>query len=210
MSNENQAISHKLVDPVFLLGLVKFNQRTNLVLAAALLLFVGDKVWEATHPPEPYFIYTDAEGKPYRSFPLNQPVMADADVLNWTENIVQNAYDINWRDYRSQLTQTSHNFTVAGWSSFGQSLVQTGDLDKLKESRMVGDAQVTGAAVMVAEGTVGSVDTYQIQFPMTVTYANESQQIAERLNMNVIVVRAPAINHPDGIAIDQLNAVPQQ
>jgi hypothetical protein len=45
---------------------------------------------------------------------------------------------------------------------------------------------------------------------MTVTYANENQEITEHLNMNVIVVRAPAINHPNGIAIDQLNAVPQQ
>jgi intracellular multiplication protein IcmL len=210
MSNESQAISQKLVDPAFLLGLVKFNQRTNLVLAAALLLFVGDKVWEAAHPPQPFFIYTDAEGKPYRSFPLNQQIMTDADVLNWTQDVVQNAYDINWRDYRTQLTQTSHEFTLPGWSSFGQSFIQTGDLDKLKQSRLVGDAQLTGAAVMVAEGVVGSVYTYQIQFPMTVTYANENQEITEHLNMNVIVVRAPAINHPNGIAIDQLNAVPQQ
>jgi intracellular multiplication protein IcmL len=210
MSNENQAVQQKLVDPAFLLALVRFNLRINLILAAALLIFVGDKVWQLAHPQAPYFIYTNSEGKPYRSFPLNQPVMADAQVLNWTQNVVQNAYDINWRDYRSQLTQTSHDFTVQGWSSFAQSLIQTGDLDKLKQARLVGDAEVTGAAVMVAEGEVGSVYTYQVQFPLTVTYANEVQQITEHLNMNIIVVRAPAINHPDGVAIDQLNAVPEQ
>lgn len=209
MMNDQQATSLKLVDPQFLLKLVRSAQRINLLLAAALFGFIGLRVWQLTHPMPPYFIYTDGHGQPYRRYPLNQPDLSDDAVLGFAVGNIVDAYAVNWQDYRTRLTEVSHHFTRNGWMSFGSSFVKVGDLAKLKEAKLVGSAKPDAAAIILHEGVVGTRYTYEISFPLTAIYQNETRRIVEHLNMLVWVVRTPVVNHPEGVAIDQMNAIPQ-
>lgn len=209
MMNDQEALSLKLTNPGFLLKLVRQSHRVNLLLAAALLASVGVTIWQRTHPPQPIIIGTDGQGKPRRIYPLSQPVMRDNAVARWAVQRVSAAFNIDWRDYRTKLTAASQDFTVAGWRSFGASLVTTGDIAKMKAAKLVGWATPTGGASMVHEGVVGDRYTYELTFPLRTTFENERQQIEQTLVMHVIVVRASEDNHPSGLAIAQVNAVPQ-
>lgn len=209
MINDQQAISLKLTDPRFLLKLVQQSHRVNLVLAAALFAWIGVSLWQWTHPPQPIIIGTDGSGQPRQIQPLSRPVMSDNAVSRWAVQTVAAAFNIDWRDYRSKLTAASQNFTVAGWDSFGASLVTTGDIDKMKQAKLVGWAEPTGGTTMIHEGLVGDRYTYELTFPLRVTFENERQEIEQTLVMHVIVERASEDDHPSGLAIAQVNAVPQ-
>lgn len=209
MMNDQEAISRRLLDPAFLMRLVQNAGRVNLVLAFGLLGYTALQLWAFTHPPKPLIIYTQRDGRPYRTYPLSQPIMSDRKVLDWTVRTVVKAYAVNYLNYRVKFTEVSHRFTPHGWGTFAEDFVGKGDLAKLKAAKMVGQAKPLAAAIIRDQEVVGNRYTYLITFPLYVRYENQDRMISEHVNIRALVVRVPVVDHPDGIAIAQLNAVPQ-
>jgi intracellular multiplication protein IcmL len=81
-------------------------------------------------------------------------------------------------------------------------------LQKLKDARLVGSAQPERAAVIVHASVIGDRMEWQIQFPLLVSYENENETHTEHLMVTAMVVRTSDTAHPDGVAIDQVNAPP--
>ena len=80
--------------------------------------------------------------------------------------------------------------------------------EKLKTARLVATAVPQKAATIRERAVIGGVLTYKIELPLLVTYENENNSPSQHLLVTVLVVRAIETRHPDGIAIDQINAPP--
>lgn len=208
MSNHSAAVARKLADPDFTQKLLRRSFMIQSVMALAILGLVADRIWIGHHPPQPKFFYTDGKGTPYQIAALDAPVMSDADLLTWTVKSVVAAYTVNFKEYRDQLSRASGHFTVRGWNSFGTAFIQTGNFEQLKRARLVTTAQPERAATIRDRAVIGGKLTYKIELPLIVTYENENQANTQRLLVTVLVVRAIETEHPDGIAIDQINAPP--
>ncbi len=208
MKNQAQAVDRKLSDPEFSQALLRRSFLIQTVLAAGIVGLVADRVWVSHHPPQPKFFYTDGKGTPYEIQPLDAPVMAEADLLMWTTKSIVAAYTVNFREYPDQLNRAAARFTVRGWNSFGAAFIQTGNFDQLKRARLVATAVPERAATIRERAVIGSVLTYRIELPLLVTYENENTTVPQHLLVTVLVVRAIETQHPDGIAIDQINAPP--
>jgi intracellular multiplication protein IcmL len=208
MKNQSAAISRKLSDPAFTQRLLRRSFLTHVLQGVTSIAVVGDLLWRDAHPPQSHYFYTDGTGTPREVFPLDAPVMSDTQVVNWTVNSVVAAYSVDFQHYRQQLSDASQHFTVAAWRSFGTSYIQSGNLQKMKEARLSVLAVPQAAGVILHKAVVGDRLTWQIQFPMLVSPENENAVYPQRLMVTVLVGRTTETDHPDGIAIEQLNAPP--
>jgi intracellular multiplication protein IcmL len=206
--NQRAAVSRKVSDPEFTQRLLRRSFIVNAIQAAAVVALIADIGWRDTHPPRGHYFYTDGHGTPREVYPLDYPVMSDADVAVWTVNSIVAVYTLDFQNYRQQLSKSSEHFTVEGWNSFGTAFINSGNLAKLKEARLVASAQPQRAAVIVHKAVIGDRLTWEIQFPLLVTYENENETHTEHLMVTTLVVRTREADHPDGVAIEEVNAPP--
>lgn len=208
MKNQSQAVDRKLSDPEFSQTLLRRSFLIQTVLSAGVVGLVADRIWLSHHPPRPKFFYTDGKGTPYEIQPLDAPVMSQADLLIWTTKSIVAAYTVNFKEYRDQLSRAAAHFTVRGFNSFGDAFIRTGNFEKIKTARLTVTAAPEHAATIRDRAVIGDRLTYKIEQPLVVTYENENTKVSQRLLVTVLVVRAIETEHPDGIAIDQINAPP--
>ena len=208
MKNQSAAVDRRLSDPAFSQTLLRRSFMVQAVMGMCIAGLVSDRIWTSHHPPLPHFFYTDGKGTPYEIQPLDAPVMADADLLTWTVNSVVAAYTVNFKEYRDQLSRAAAHFTIRGWNSFGAAFIQTGNFEEVKRARLVATAQPERAATIRDRAVIGGRLTYKIELPLIVTYENENSANSAHLMVTVLVVREIETSHPDGIAIDQINAPP--
>lgn len=208
MKNQAEAIARKLSDPDFAQSMMRRSFLVHAIQAVALGGLVVDRIWIGHHPPTPQFFYTDGKGTPYQIVPLDAPVMSDADLLTWAVNSVVAAYTVNFKEYRDQLSKAAAHFTIRGWNSFGAAFVRTGNFEQIKRARLVATAQPERAATIRDRAIIGGQLTYRVELPLIVTYENENTANSAHLMVTLLVVRAIETTHPDGVAIDQINAPP--
>ena len=208
MKNQSTAVARKLSDPDFNQMLLRRSFMVQGVMGLAIVGLVADRIWASHHPPTPHYFYTDGKGTPYEIAPLDAPVMSDADLLIWTVSSVVAAYTVNFKEYRAQLTKAAAHFTIRGWNSFGAAFIQTGNFEEMKRARLVTTAQPERAATIRDRAVIGDRLTYKVELPLIVTYENENSANSAHLMVTLLVVRAIETTHPDGVAIDQINAPP--
>jgi len=208
MTNQSDAVARKLSNPDFTQRMLRRSFMVHTLQGLAIAGLVADRIWIGHHPPEPHFFYTDGKGTPYEMMPLDAPVMSDADLLTWTVNSVVAAYTVNFKEYADQMTKAAAHFTIRGWNSFGTAFIKTGNFDAIKRARLVATAQPERAATIPERAVIGGQLTYKVELPLIVTYENENSKNSSRLLVTLLVVRAIEVTHPDGVAIDQLNAPP--
>ena len=208
MKNQTAAVGRRLSDPEFSQKLLRRSFLTNTILTGAVAALIGDRMWVDHHPPRPHYFYTDGKGTPREVYPLDHPVMSDSDLILWTVSSVCAVFAVNFKDYRTQLNKASEHFTDRGWVAYAVAFKTVGNFDRIKQSRLIGSAVPEKAPLINSQGVVGDVYTYKVEVPLVVSYENDNVTNAQRLIVSVVVIRTIAPDHPDGIAIDQITAVP--
>lgn len=209
MMNDTEAVSRRLVDPAFLLRLIRIQQYANLSFGASLCLIAGLWTWQRLHPPQMIPVATGRDMRPVAIVPLDRPMVSDRRVLQWASDTVRHAYAIDWRRYANELDRVSPAFTTSAWNDFAESLKKSGNLAKIRSARMVGWVVPKGAARIIDQGVIGPYYTWEIIDPITVRYENETAQINDPLDVKIWVRRSSFAHDGTGVAIEQINAVPR-
>lgn len=138
--------------------------------------------------------------------PLDEPVMSDAALKNWTVSAVTEAFTLGHHDWRLRLSNLRDKFTDAGYESFLGGLRDSLFLDRLRDNHQVASAVARGAPVVTDmrrfEGRLG----WAVEFPMLVTFAAGTRTVSRSLIAQALVVRVPLSERPAGIGIAQLIA----
>jgi intracellular multiplication protein IcmL len=206
MQNQTAAVSRRLSDPDFQGWIVRNSILLVIVLAALLGVFVIHDAYVWTHPEQPKYFYVDGRNPPRPAVALDSPIVDDTELLEWAVKWVLAPYNVNYHDYAQQLNTAGRHYTQKGWNSFAGSYIQGGNFDELKKGRLLCYAQAQRSAVIrnasIADGRLA----YEIQFPMVQTCQNVNQESTQNLMMTATIVRANDMDHPDGLAIEQLTA----
>jgi intracellular multiplication protein IcmL len=206
--NHATAVDRRLSDPDFQGWIVHKCILLVIALSIVIVAFVLHDTWVWTHPVKPQYFFVDGRNPPRRAAALDSPIVDDAELLEWAVKWVTAPYNINYHEYPQQLAAAGRHYTPAGWRGFAQSYIQSGNFDTMRRARLLCYAQAQRAAVIrqttISDGRLA----YQIQFPMVQTCENTNQQSPQTLMMTAVVVRIDDIDHPDGLAIDQLVAKP--
>ena len=138
--------------------------------------------------------------------PLDEPIMSDAALRNWTAAAVTEAFTLGHHDWRLRLAAVRENFTDAGYESFLDGLNESLFLDRLRDNLQVASAVAQGAPVVTDtryfRGRLGWV----VEFPLLVTFSAGARSVSQDLIARVLVMRVPLSERPAGIGIEQLIA----
>ena len=138
--------------------------------------------------------------------PLDEPIMSDAALRNWTVSAVTEAFTLGHHDWRLRLASVRESFTDEGYESFLKGLGESLFLDRLRENLQVASAVAQGAPVVTEtryfEGRLG----WAIEFPLLVTFSAGARSVSQDLLARVLVMRVPLSERPAGIGIEQLIA----
>jgi intracellular multiplication protein IcmL len=165
--------------------------------------------WRWSHPIEPRYFFTDGKHAPRPVVALDSPIVDDTQLLEWTVQTILAPYNIDYYNYPTELNTASRRFTVHGWNTFADSFVKQGNFDEVKRARLLCHAQAVRAAVIHQTSYVQGALAYQVQMPIVQTCENVNQTSSNNLVITALVIRTSDDDHPDGLAIDQLVAVPQ-
>jgi intracellular multiplication protein IcmL len=206
MQNQTSAVSRRLSDPDFQGWVVRNSILLVMVLTALLAIFVVHDTYVWTHPPKPLFFRIDGNSPPTPVIALDSPIVDDTELLEWAVKWVLAPYNVNYHDFPQQLDAAGRHYTAAGWSSFGASYIKSGNFDKMQQARLTCFAQAQRSAIIRRTSIINERLAYQIQFPMVQTCENVNQQSTSNLMMTATIIRMDDLDHPDGLAIQQLTA----
>lgn len=173
---------------------------SNAVTAAALAGYV----W--FHTTTYITVAATAEGRVIPLTPLDEPIMSDSALKNWTVSAVTEAFTLGHHDWRDRLSAVRQHFTDDGYESFIRGLEESLLLARLRDNRQVASAVATGAAVVVDtrrfDGRIG----WEIEFPMLVTFQAGARRLDQALTVSAAVIRVPLSERERGIGIARLVA----
>ena len=180
---------------------------TGVFLSVAAVALAWDFAYTASHPPEPLYFFTDSRANLIQDTPLTQPVMPDADLMDFTARSVLAVYNFDYEHYRETLSrEASPNFTVKGWNGAVTAIERTRNLDEIKASAMVVSAKPLDSPAIQSAGQVGDHLAWTIRLPIHVTYSNLKEKRHMDLVVTATVVRVPTAFHPNGMAVDSFVA----
>ena len=206
MQNQASAINRRLSDPDFQGWIVRALILVTLVLSALLAVFVFHDMFVWAHPVHPKYFYVDGRNPPRPAVALDSPIIDDTQLLEWSVKWVLAPYNVNYHDFAQQLNTAGRHYTRSGWDGFALSYINDGNFEKLKKSRLLCYAQAERAAVIRQTSIIHGRLAYEIQFPLVQTCENVNQESTQNLMMTATIIRMNDVDHPDGLAIDRLDA----
>lgn len=181
------------------------SQALSLGVIAAL---VGDRIWLGHHPPEPKIILTDAHGNQVEVKPLADPVMSDADLVDWVGKAAVAPYNFDYVHYRDTFSSVvKPYFTNNGWDGVVGNLKASKNIEEVVKASMVVEGVVRRPPALVESAVTGGVATWTFEVPILVSFRNTNVMREQRITAKLLVVRVAPTFHPQGIAVDSYNAL---
>ena len=146
------------------------------------------------------------DGRVIEMTPLDERIMSDAALRNWTVASVTEAFTLGHHDWRARLAAVRERFTDAGYDSYVASLEESLFLARLRDNLQVAAAVAQGAPVITATHIFDGRAAWSIEFPLLVTFQAGRRKFHQDLLAKVLVMRVPLSDRPTGIGIQQLVA----
>lgn len=175
----------------------------------ALILAVSAVYFLIQDRPEPRYFATRADGGLIRLIPLNEPMLTQEAILTWSHTAATKAFSFDFVGYRAQLQDAAQAFTPEGWRTFLKALEDSRNLEAVRERKLVVTSALQGAPVILAEGLVNGVYSWQIEMPIVVAYRSSNETQRQNLLITMTVARVPTLEYPEGIGITQFVARPR-
>lgn len=171
------------------------------------LLLVGTVVYLISSRPAPQYFATSTDGRITPLYPLSQPVVAPAELLQWANLAAVASYTYNFVNYRKELQTASEFFTPEGWTQFQNGLKSSRILETVIAKKLVVTAVPTAAPTIVDQGILNGRYAWKIQIPLLVTFEGAGgERIQQSVIVNMVVMRVSTLETPKGVAIVQFIA----
>ena len=181
------------------------SQTISLGVIAAL---VGDRIWLGHHPPSPKIILTDSHGNQVEATPLDEPVMSDADLVDWVARAAVAPYNFDYIHYRDTFSRNvKPYFTNDGWNGVVSNMKASKNIEEVVKDSMVVEGVGRRPPALVDSAVVGGVANWTFEVPILVSFRNTNAMREQRITVKLVVIRVPPTFHPQGIAADSYNAL---
>ena len=138
--------------------------------------------------------------------PLSRPNAPDSQIMNWGVSAVEQAYSMDFANYRTQLQKLSQVMTKSGYDGFEKALHDSGNMEAIVRNKYVVEAGLAGTPVITKQGVFFGRYAWKMQFPLRVTYESSARTTTQVLNITAVVVRQSALRSGDGLALHQILA----
>lgn len=171
------------------------------ILCVSLLL----NVYFILSNPEPKYFAVTSDLRVKQMTPLSQPVMSRTGLMNWVTQAVTETLSLNFVHWRQQLTKARSAYTNKAFNSLVNSLLESGNMDYIRENRLTVSVSAPKAPVMLATGYIGDSKAWKIQVPLVLTYeSSKGTASTQKLVATIVVKRVSTLTNKRGVAIDQV------
>ena len=199
------------------LGLVGYHRdlhhgwrRAALLLSiAATAQAVAFALYIAWHSTVYITVAATPDGRVIEMTPLDEPIMSDAALRNWTVSAVTEAFTLGHHDWRMRLSAVRQHFTDAGYASYLAGLEDSLFLARLQDHLQVASAVATGTPVITDVRVIDGRAAWDVEFPLLVTFQAGTRTASQKLRARVLVMRVPLSDRASGIGIQQIIATRQ-
>lgn len=169
----------------------------NVLLAIAI-------IYRIVVPASPDYFPATADGRIIQKVPVSLPVYSTSYVEQWAADALIKAFRLDFIHWRSQLTESRKDFTSQGWKWFVDSLQATNNLNTLRDSKMVSSIRVTSPPKVIRHLVVDGTYMWMVKMQVMISYQNINQTINAPNSVTMIIVRRPAKDYPDRIAVNNI------
>lgn len=165
------------------------------------IILVSVIFYQISNPPAPQYFATSTDGRITPLYPLSDPMMAPAELLQWAERAAVGVNNYNFVNYKDALQAAQNNFTPEGWSYYQDALKAAGTLDVVLTKKLVVSAVPTAAPVILEQGVIKGRYAWKVQMPLLITYQSASEQTQQPVVVTIVISRVPTVDMPRGVAI---------
>ena len=159
-------------------------------------------MWQIYSRPLPVFYATQANGYSMVLNPHEMPSMTPNAILQIAKKAAVALYTFDFIHYNKQLASVRYYFTRSGWLSYldaANSVIKV-----VKANKLFISAVVNGPPVIVRQGPLQGVYTWEIQLPLLVAYQSAQSIDKASYTVAMTIINVPTKNNPIGIGIDAL------
>ena len=208
MQNDQNAADRIIQRNAFQQRLTRRLAVSNIILGTLVAALVGDRIWFGHHPPAPQIILTDSHGNQIEATPLSDPVMSDADLVDWVAKAAIAPYNFDYIHYRDTFTSyVKPYFTNDGWNGVVSNMKASKNIEEVVKASMVVEGVVRRPPALVDSAVVGGVANWTFEVPILVSFRNTNAMREQRITAKPVVTRVAPTFHPQGIAVDSYNAL---
>jgi intracellular multiplication protein IcmL len=172
-----------------------------LVAMFAIVVLACAIVYLVTHRPAPKYFATTESGRIIPLIALDQPNFNSKAIRSWAANMATSSYSYNFVNYRKAFSDNQKYFTTDGWDDFLKSLQASGNLDAVKNRKLIVSAVPTGTPVIQDQGVFKGRYYWRVQVPLLVTYQGGSGSFHNNILATITIERVSTLDHSDGIGV---------
>lgn len=171
----------------------------------ACLPVIGYLGYAVAHPPVRYF--ATRNGSVIEQHPTDIPAYSDADVIAFGEKEIRDAFKLDFKDFRAQISAQQDKFSTPGFVSYYTALTHSNLFPYVRDKKMLMSADVTRTGMIRSRGRVNNTGpyTWEIQYPVTLSLDGQSQSLPAQNFIFILHVQRTVVSlKPDGLEIDSL------
>lgn len=167
-------------------------------LAIALAVSLGTR-------PKPVYFAATPQLRIMRLIPMDRPPMSPAGIRNWVAATVTESLSLDFSHWRQTVARIQPRFTQSAFTSLLKSMHENGILKTVIKSRLVMDASVSKAPLLLNHWVFKGVAYWRYQFPLNLSYENSGGVVnTQSLVATVVVRRVPVTVYPVGLRVAQV------
>lgn len=188
-----------------------FRDRYSFVLrlaAGALLIAIieaGTIAALLIYRPEPKYFAVSPDGGVIKMVPVNQPLLTPSALGQWAAETARLAYALDFVRYQEQMTELRERFSETAYLSYVSQMGSSGNIDAIKKSRLVMDAQTRPAAIVGSGLTGDGRYFWNVEVPITVvTHYGGANQRTQNMTVSMEVIRVDNRFRPEsGVVVNK-------
>lgn len=157
-------------------------------------------VWKVANPPTKYF--ATYKGSVLEQHPTSEPAYSDDDVIAFGDKLIRDAFQLDFKNFRTQISDQQQKFSEAGFTSYYSALTSSNLFAKVKTDKMIMSANTTRKGMIYRRGREGENGPYMwdIQYPVTLSLDGQTRSLPpQNFIFTVRVQRTDVSVKPEGI-----------
>jgi intracellular multiplication protein IcmL len=157
-------------------------------------------MWKVANPPVKYF--ATHNGSVLEQHPTPEPAYTDDDVIDFGDKLIRTAFQLDFKNYRTQISAQQQKFSEAGFASYYSALTNSNLFAKVKTDKMLMSANVTRKGMIYRRGSEGGSSPYmwEVQYPVTLSLDGQTRSLpSQSFIFTVRIQRTDVSLKPDGI-----------
>lgn len=132
--------------------------------------------------------------------------ISSAEAIFFAKEAALVIYNYNYKNHQQHIAEIKKYFTPSGFKAYQTAFFTSGNVEIIKNQKLIVSSKTIAEPVLLRQGYVDLIYTWETQVPLLVTYKNDKQLTQTKVLVNMTLVQVLGNINSRGIAINRFNA----